>query len=167
MANSTEYTAQNILPLALEEKSMEVVSTLLRKPNLLNIFSIFNNAKSSDIFGVGNPGSKDNTILMGLENDSLRVQMSDQTSNYEPLIKSKIQNNYKAATWRDTVAQESVMGTAPTFTVAVDANGTVTSITPSGGSGFTGSSPNPHALARSRKLGSWRRTHRGHVWRNC
>lgn len=125
--------------LALRNKDMNVVSTLLAKAVLLGALGLFSPNKTNDVYGVGSPDLK--TITMGYEHDTLRVDESDLDGAYEPLIRNIIQHDFKRMAWRDTVPLESTAGTAPTWTVAVDANGTITTVTPSGGSGYSGSVP--------------------------
>lgn len=140
MANSAEYTSEAAMVLALRNKDMNVVSTLIRKPTTLAAFGLFNPAKTNDVFGVGNPDM--NTITMGLENDPLKVQESELEGAYEPLIKNIIQHDYKRMAWRDTVPTESVAGTTITVSsVTVDGNGAITAVAVTGGSGWSGSAP--------------------------
>lgn len=140
MANSAEYTAENAMALALNQKSMKVVSTLMRKAVLLAAFGIFNASKTDAVYGVGMPES--DTILQGYENDAARVEASaDATGSYEPLIQNIILHNFKRSTNRDTVPVASVGGTPPTYTITVDANGSITAVTCASGSGYSGSPP--------------------------
>jgi hypothetical protein len=139
MANSSEYTSETAMSLALRQKDMNVVSTLMTKAVLLAALGLFNPTKTNEVYGVGVPGN--DTITQGLEHDSIRVGESELIGAYHPLIANIIQHDYKRAAWRDTVASESVAGTAPTFTIAVDANGSISSVTPADGSGYSGAAP--------------------------
>jgi hypothetical protein len=139
MSNSAEYTSDQSMAIALRNKDMNVVSTLLTKAVFLAALGLYNPNKTHDVYGVGTPEM--NTITMGAEHDPVRVGQSDLDGSYQPLIESVIQHDFKRMAWRDTVPTASVKGTSPTFTVTVDSNGGVTGITPSGGSGFSGAAP--------------------------
>ena len=128
-------------PLILQARrlSANTVSTLFNACVLLAIFALKTHEKPDDVMGVGDPSTQ--TVLSGAKLDPIRMAQLDQDGQYEPLIEDILQSDTKNMTYRDTMPLPSVAGTPPTFTYTVNGNGGIASVTPSGGSNYSGSAP--------------------------
>jgi hypothetical protein len=165
MANTADTIAVNgeAMTIAVQEKSMHLVSTLLESVVFLTAAGILMHAKPDDIYGMGDP--KVRSIITGEEISKVEERNMEMFGLYSPLIDAVKQTNMKRMKYRDTnpttccgptgaaaTAQAgttiaavawspapslATSATLPTLTVTTDVNGTITTVAvTSAGSGY-------------------------------
>lgn len=147
MANSADQVAVsgNDMALALNAKSMDVISTVYSANTELAWLNIHQHKKPEAVLGIGDPDPSayaKGAMFGNAKYDPIKIREAEQVGTYSPLVQTMIQEDTSRGSYRDTSALPAAhSGTDATITLTITA-GVITGTTISnGGTGFSGAAP--------------------------